>query len=146
MEHERGLSGSIHETLAYQFGDERVAAVQSLLNEFQRRMGNRWYRLAFDLLDGIPALEIAIRSGNGHYSVAGVALESQLHGPNDRAIAQLKLEFFALTRIPYSLLRSALNASAADAPIPSETLLARAEGELSAIERQVRDLRQRVVV
>ncbi len=131
-QHERGVSGNIHQTLPYDFTDPHVTAVYDLLGDFQRRLGNQWYELAFSLLDGIPALEIGQRQTNG----AGP--HSNL-GP--RQLAELKLEFFALTRIPYQLLRDGLAAASGDpASVGRGDLLARAEAELGNVTRRVRDL------
>lgn len=131
IERERGLQGNIHETLPYDFVDPRVAEVFRLLNDFQRRLGNAWYDLAFELLDGIPALEIGQQVGsagaNGRLS--------------PRQLAELKLEFFALTRIPYQLLRSALHMAANGAGQDQKVLLlAKAEAELVDVTQRVRRL------
>lgn len=132
-ERKLGLRGSIHEALPYGFEDHRVAQVFALLKAFQQRLGDAWYELAFELLDGIPALEIAMRLDNP-------SSNGQL---NQRQLAQLKLEFFALTRIPYNLLRSALQALAAGRPMSDRDLLARAEAELSSVSQRVRELHLR---
>jgi radical SAM superfamily enzyme YgiQ (UPF0313 family) len=122
MERDFGLQGSIHETLPYTFPDGRVAAVQGVMTAFQQRLGEPWYAQAFALLDGIPALELAWRNGSEDGYGGAEA--------NQRRLAELKLEFFALTRIPYNLLRSAL-AQVADGQIVAEdTLLAKARADL----------------
>ncbi len=123
-----GLSGSIHEALAYQFSDGRVTEVYELLTAFQHRLGDRWYELAFTLLDGIPAAEL---SANGH----GDAASSPI---SQRDLGLMKLEFFALTRIPYNLLRGGLQAAVAGQPVPAAALLARAEAELARVAGRIR--------
>ena len=50
VEREQGLTGSIHETLPYDFEDPRVAEVFTVLGQFQRHLGDAWFRLAFELL------------------------------------------------------------------------------------------------
>ena len=130
IEQERGLRGSIHQTLPYDFTDPRVTEVFELLGDFQRRLGDRWFELAFNLLDGLPALEIDQRQANG----AGDKL-------SPRQLAELKLEFFALTRIPYQLLRDGLAvASNGSAPARRSALLAKAETELATVSRRVQTL------
>jgi len=130
---ERGVQGSIHQTLPYDFGDPRVSAVYDMLGDFQRRLGNRWFELAFSLLDGIPALEIDLRQA---YSGSGV------NGPlSPRQLAQLKLEFFALTRIPYQLMRDGLEALVAGNGRGAQAeLLAKAEAELANVSQRVQQL------
>lgn len=131
IERERGLQGSIHESLPYDFVDPQVSAVFRLLNDFQRRLGNAWYDLAFELMDGIPALEIGQQSGGANGKLS------------PRQLAELKLEFFALTRIPYHLLRSALHMAANGAgEEQGERLLAKAEAELRDVTQRVRRLQQ----
>ena len=123
IEREQGLVGSIHETLPYHFEDPRVAEVFMVLGHFQRHLGNTWFRLAFELLDGIPALEI--RHLNHEGDGANVVFRHQL--------GQYKLEFFALTRLPYSLLRQALQLAVDNHPISAESLVSKAEAELATI-------------
>jgi anaerobic magnesium-protoporphyrin IX monomethyl ester cyclase len=130
IEQERGLRGSIHQTLPYDFGDPGVTEVFELLGDFQRRLGNRWFGQAFSLLDGIPALEIDQRQVNG----AGGKFSA-------RQLAELKLEFFALTRIPYHLLRDGLAVvNNGNARASRDDLLARAEAELATVSRRVQAL------
>ncbi len=131
IERERGLRGSIHETLPYAFIDGRVTQVFQLLGDFQRRLGNPWYELAFKLLDGLPALEIDLRQeanpSSGTFS--------------PRQLAQLKLEFFALTRIPYQLMREGLAMAAQGHSLTGRPdLLAKAEAELAEVSRRVQQL------
>lgn len=131
IERERGLRGSIHETLPYDFIDGRVTQVFQLLGDFQRRLGNPWYELAFKLLDGLPALEIDLRQeanpGGGTFS--------------PRRLAQLKLEFFALTRIPYQLMREGLAMAAQGHSVDGRPdLLAKAEADLAEVSRRVQQL------
>ncbi len=131
MERELGLQGSIHETLPYDFPDERVAAVHAVMTAFQRRLGDRWYERAFALLDGIPALELALRNGNaGLHDHAHLAI-------TPRQLAELKLEFFALTRIPYNLLRSALAQAADGQPVAADALLAKAQTDLEEVSSRL---------
>lgn len=131
IERERGLRGSIHETLPYDFIDGRVTQVFQLLGDFQRRLGNPWYELAFNLLDGLPALEIDLRR-DSHPGGA-------VFGP--RQLAQLKLEFFALTRIPYQLMREGVTMAAQGQSLAGWTdLLSRAESELAEVSRRVEQL------
>ncbi len=128
IEHERGLHGSIHETLPYDFVDPQVTEIFALLSDFQRGWGNRWYELAFRLLDGLPALEIDLRQGE---AAASGAL-------SPRQLAQLKLEFFALTRIPYQLLRDGLDLAGQGQRLAERPeLLAKAAGELAEVSRRV---------
>lgn len=128
MERERGLSGNIHQVLPYEFIDPQVTEVFQLLDEFRRRLGDRWYELAFRLLDGLPALEISLQQEQ----VPAAA-------PFDpRRLAQLKLEFFALTRIPYQLLRDGLDLAARGQRLAGQPeLLSRAETELAEVSRRV---------
>ncbi len=131
---EQGVSGSIHQSLSYDFGDPRVSEVYELLGDFQRRLGNPWFELAFNLLDGIPALEIDLQRNQ-----SGDATNGKL---NVRQLAQLKLEFFALTRIPYQLMREGLAAAAQETTAASHaSLLAKAEAELANVSQRVRQLR-----
>ncbi|MFZ2487104.1 MAG: radical SAM protein [Anaerolineae bacterium] len=128
IEAERGLRGSIHQSLPYEFLDPQVTALRQLLDDFQRQLGSAWYELAFSLLDGIPELEIAQRS--------------QAARLTPRQLAELKLEFFALTRLPYQLLRNGLQA-ADEGTLPSEqaALLARAASEFAEVQARVAALR-----
>ena len=127
IERERGLTGSIHVTLPYNFVDPRVTEVFELLGDFQRQMGNAWFDLAFRLLDGLPALEIDLRQQAGVPGKLG-----------QRQLAQLKLEFFALTRIPYQLMREALAAAAQGQPLASGSdLIAAAAADLAEVSRRV---------
>jgi radical SAM superfamily enzyme YgiQ (UPF0313 family) len=133
-ERERGVHGSIHQSLPYDFGDPRVSDLFDLLGDFQRRLGDPWYELAFTLLDGIPASEIELRQGQ-----AAGAANGQL---SPRQLAQLKLEFFALTRIPYQLMRDGLAAAAqGDGVSRRAGLLARAEADLATVSQRVQQLR-----
>jgi hypothetical protein len=129
IERERGLTGSIHTTLPYDFVDSRVTEVFHLLGDFQRRLGNPWFELAFKLLDGLPALEIDLHQPGG------------LGGPgklDQRQLAQLKLEFFALTRIPYQLMREALTVVAQGQSLAGRSdLIAAAAAELAEVSRRV---------
>jgi anaerobic magnesium-protoporphyrin IX monomethyl ester cyclase len=139
IEQERGLRGSIHESLPYEFVDPRVSQVYEIVGEFQRRLGNAWYELAFSLLDGIPAWEIELHGGRD--AVSPGAANGQL---NLRQLAQLKLEFFALTRIPYQLLRETLAAAAlGDGQAKQADLLAKAEGDFGVVSQRVQQLRHR---
>jgi radical SAM superfamily enzyme YgiQ (UPF0313 family) len=131
---EHGGNGSIHQSLPYDFGDPRVADVFQLLADFQRQLGNRWFELAFNLLDGIPALEIDQRQDRGSAATNGKL--------SPRQLAQLKLEFFALTRIPYQLMRDGLAMVAQDKTVASHaSLLAKAEAELTNVTQRVQQLR-----
>ena len=134
VEREQGLMGSIHETLPYHFEDPRVAEVFTVLGQFQRHLGDAWFRLAFELLDGIPALEIRYHElyGNG----ANTIFRHQM--------GRYKLEFFALTRLPYSLLRQALQLAVDNHAISSEALLSRVEAEFSEITTRLRDIQQAI--
>lgn len=134
VEREQGLVGSIHETLAYDFEDPRVEQIFALLGQFQRQLGDAWYRLAFELLDGIPALEIRAQVHGDLETLPGL----------QRLLGLYKLEFFALTRLPYNLLRQALQAAGDASPRPAESLLANAEAELAAITSRVREIQQAI--
>ncbi len=128
MEQERGLTGNIHQVLPYDFIDPQVTEVFQLLNDFRRRLGDPWYELAFKLLDGLPALEIGLQQEQ--------AAASGSISP--RHLAQLKLEFFALTRIPYQLLREGLDLVAQGQSLAERPeLLAKAEAELAEVSRRV---------
>jgi radical SAM superfamily enzyme YgiQ (UPF0313 family) len=131
VEQARGMPGNIHKTLAYLFADQQVASIYRLLEAFRLRMGEAWYGLAFQLLDGIPALEIAQK----HQLLDG-------HSPlvESRQLALLKLEFFALTRIPYTLLRRVLHAATEGHDIPMETLLDDAQAQLHKVEEKLTEL------
>lgn len=120
-----------HEMLPYQFLDDHVAQVDALLRGFQRRLGDPWYELAFALLDGIPALELAL-AADGQTPAGQAEL---------RRLAQSKLEFFALTRIPYSLLKQALDTLAAGQFVPADALLAKAQADLAAVKERLHLLR-----
>jgi radical SAM superfamily enzyme YgiQ (UPF0313 family) len=133
-ERERGVHGSIHQALPYDFGDPRVSDLFDLLGNFQRRLGDPWFELAFTLLDGIPASEIELRLGQ-----AAGAANGKL---SPRQLAQLKLEFFALTRIPYQLMRDGLGMAAqGDGVSRRPELLARAEADLATVSQRVQQLR-----
>jgi hypothetical protein len=133
-ERERGVRGPIHQSLPYGFGDPRVTEVFGLLGDFQRRLGNPWFELAFNLLDGIPVLEIDQRQDQGS-DADHVTL-------SPRQLAQLKLEFFALTRIPYQLLREGLAVLAQGEALSGRIdLLAKAEAELANVSQRVQQLR-----
>ena len=133
-ERERGVHGNIHQSLPYDFGDPRVSALFDLLGDFQRRLGDSWFELAFTLLDGIPASEIELRQGQ----TAGAA-NGKL---SPRQLAELKLEFFALTRIPYQLMRDGLTMAAqGDGASRRAELLARAEADLATVSQRVSQLR-----
>lgn len=134
IEREQNLAGSIHETLPYHFEDARVTEVFVLLGEFQRRLGDAWYRLAFELLDGIPALEIRLAGQNS------LGMDSAVQ----RLLGLYKLEFFALTRLPYNLLRQALLLAADNRPILPEGMLVKIEAELSAIEARLQEIKQAI--
>ena len=134
IEREQGLVGSIHETLPYHFEDQRVAEVFMVLGHFQRRLGNTWFRLAFELLDGIPALEI--RHLNHDVNRANMVFRHQL--------GQYKLEFFTLTRLPYSLLRQALQLAIDNHPISAESLVSKSEAELATIASRLREIQQAI--
>jgi hypothetical protein len=57
-------------------------------------------------------------------------------------LAQLKLEFFALTRIPYQLMRDGLAAAAQGHGVSRRAdLLARAEADLATASQRVQQLR-----
>ncbi|HNS01135.1 MAG TPA: radical SAM protein [Anaerolineae bacterium] len=128
MELERGLSGNIHQVLPYEFIDPQVTEVFQLLDEFRSRLGDRWYELAFRLLDGLPALEISLQQ---EQVPAALSLDP-------RRLAQLKLEFFALTRIPYQLLRDGLDLAARGQHLAGQPeLLSRAEAELAEVSSRV---------
>jgi radical SAM superfamily enzyme YgiQ (UPF0313 family) len=129
IEREQGLVGSIHETLPYYFEDPRVAEVFKVLAAFQNRLGDAWYHQAFELLDAIPALEIRTQGRSGD-------------GPLRQHLGLYKLEFFALTRLPYNLLRQALLEAAANHLIPIEALLQKAEAEFATIGRRLREIQQ----
>jgi radical SAM superfamily enzyme YgiQ (UPF0313 family) len=130
----QGVHGSIHQSLPYDFDDPRVSEVYELLGDFQRRLGNPWFELAFNLLDGIPASEIDLRQDQ-----AAGAADGQL---NLRQLAQLKLEFFALTRIPYQLMRDGLAMVAQDGAASGRAaLLARAKADLATVSQRVQQLR-----
>lgn len=130
MERETGQRGNIHANLPYEFADGRVSEVQAVMEAFQRRLGDAWYGLAFLLLDSIPAMEVAMRQGEAHNPAA-----------TPRQVAELKLEFFALTRIPYSLLRGALAAVAGGDTLPAEALLAKAEAEVQSAAGRLQAVR-----
>jgi hypothetical protein len=133
-ERERGVRGNIHQSLPYDFGDPRVSDLFDLLGDFQRRLGDPWFELAFNLLDGIPASEIDLGQGQ-----ASGAANDRL---NPRQLAQLKLEFFALTRIPYQLMRDGLAVAAQGAGMSRRAeLLARAEADLATVSQRVQQLR-----
>jgi radical SAM superfamily enzyme YgiQ (UPF0313 family) len=133
-ERERGVRGNIHQSLPYDFGDSRVSDLFDLLGDFQRWLGDPWFELAFSLLDGLPALEIELRQGQAPGAANG---EVSL-----RQLAQLKLEFFALTRIPYQLMRDGLAAAAqGDGVSRCGDLLARAEADLATVSQRVQQLR-----
>ncbi len=126
IERERGLTGSIHTTLPYDFVDPRVTEVFHLLGDFQRRLGNPWFELAFKLLDGLPALEIDLHQPGGPGKL------------DRRQLAQLKLEFFALTRIPYQLMREALAVVAQGQPLAGRSdLIDAAAADLAEVSRRV---------
>ncbi|MEA3337838.1 MAG: radical SAM protein [Chloroflexota bacterium] len=110
---ERGTTGSIHSNLPYSFQDGRVTQVFDLLRAFEMSMGPQWFDVSFALLDGIPTMEIEL-SANG---------ESQSDAERLRALAEMKLEFFALTRIPYNLLRRGLAQVANEGSISQRELL-----------------------
>ncbi len=130
---EQGVQGSIHQSLPYDFGDPRVSAMYGLLGDFQRRLGNRWFELAFNLLDGIPALEIDLRQEHNSTGANGKL--------SPRQLAQLKLEFFALTRIPYQLMREGLEVMVqGDGRSAHAELLAKAEAELANVSQRVQQL------
>jgi radical SAM superfamily enzyme YgiQ (UPF0313 family) len=133
-ERERGVHGSIHQSLPYDFGDPRVSELFDLLGDFQRRLGDPWFELAFTLLDGIPVSEIELRQGQAAGAADGkVSL---------RQLAQLKLEFFALTRIPYQLMHDGLAAATQDDGVSRRSeLLARAEADLATVSQRVQQLR-----
>jgi hypothetical protein len=97
-------------------------------------LGDPWFELAFSLLDGIPALEIDLGQGRAPGSANGrLGL---------RQLAQLKLEFFALTRIPYQLMRDGLAAADQSAGGSRRAeLLARAEADLATVSQRVQQLR-----
>jgi radical SAM superfamily enzyme YgiQ (UPF0313 family) len=129
IERERGLRGSIHQSLPYDFIDPGVTEVSQLLGDFQQELGARWYELAFRLLDDIPAMEIELR--NGEHASGRSHLSPQ-------QLARLKLEFFALTRIPYQLLRQGLAALTASGVLSGHAeLLAKTKAELVDIEERV---------
>lgn len=128
IERARGVAGPIHDPLGYEFTDPAVSLVFDLLNGFQRQLGQAWYHLAFELLDGIPASEIALQAA-GH---SGDLAQLQ------RLLAEQKLDFFALTRIPYAVLRDGLRAAAAGGATPNEALLAHAAEQVAAIEGRLR--------
>ena len=134
IEREQGLMGSIHETLPYHFEDPRVAEVFTVLGQFQRHLGDAWFRLAFELLDGIPALEIRTHELNGNG--ANTVFRHQM--------GRYKLEFFALTRLPYNLLRQALQLAVDNHPVSAEALLSRAEAEFAEITMRLRDIQQTI--
>jgi anaerobic magnesium-protoporphyrin IX monomethyl ester cyclase len=132
IEQERGVSGSIHQLLPYDFTDPAVTQVFQLMGEFQRRLGNPWYQLAFKLLDGLPALEIQSRQELGTDDDARLT---------PRQLAQLKLEFFALTRIPYQLMREGVIGAARGQTLADQAdLLASAAAELAEVSRRVQQL------
>lgn len=136
MERERGLSGDVHRSLPYEFADSRVTQVYTVLDEFQRRMGTPWFELAFELLDGIPAAEIALRQ-----PVDSGAVGAWNKPWSQRQLAQLKLEFFALTRIPYQIMRGALAAVATNGhAVDAEALLSKAQAEIEAATARVKQL------
>ena len=130
IEREQGLIGSIHETLPYHFEDPRVAEIFVVLGHFQRHMGNTWFRLAFELLDGIPALEIRHLQYDGNGA----------NGVFRHQLGQYKLEFFALTRLPYNLLRQALQLAVDNRPVLAESLVSKAEAELATITIRLREI------
>ncbi|MER2600446.1 MAG: radical SAM protein [Caldilineales bacterium] len=127
IEAERGAPGAIHQILPYDFPDPAVGEIYELINDFQRNLGNPWYELAFHLLDTIPAREIAHRAVTDAQSV--------------RQLAALKLEFFALTRLPYQLVREALHAASAPAAqLDRAALLARVQASFNTIHARVAEL------
>ncbi len=130
IEREQGLIGSIHETLPYHFEDPRVAEIFVVLGHFQRHMGNTWFRLAFELLDGIPALEIRHLQYDGNGA----------NGVFRHQLGQYKLEFFALTRLPYNLLRQALQLAVDNRPVSAESLVSKADAELATITIRLREI------
>jgi hypothetical protein len=132
IERERGMTGSIHTTLPYDFVDARVTEVFHLLGDFQRRLGNPWFELAFKLLDGLPALEIDLHQPGGPGGPGKL---------DQRQLAQLKLEFFALTRIPYQLMREALTVVAQGQALAGRSdLIAAAAAELAEVSRRVQPM------
>ncbi|MEZ4771137.1 MAG: radical SAM protein [Caldilineales bacterium] len=136
IEQANGVTGPVHDALGYEFSDPAVTHVFDLMNGFQQQLGEGWYRLAFELLDGIPANEIALQSANlnggaGHYG---------------RLLAEQKLDFFALTRIPYVVMREALRAVSAGSDVPAEKLLDQAAGQMQSIEERLRATRTELEV
>ena len=130
IERAQGLVGSIHETLPYHFEDPRVAEVFMVLGYFQRHLGDTWFRLAFELLDGIPALEICHLHHDGD-GASGVFYHQ---------LGEYKLEFFALTRLPYTLLRRALQLAVDNHPVSAESLVSKAAAELETITIRLREI------
>ncbi|MCB9152949.1 MAG: cobalamin B12-binding domain-containing protein [Caldilineae bacterium] len=128
IEQSSGVTGPVHDALSYEFSDPAVASVFDLMNRFQRRLGAEWYRLAFGLLDGIPANEIALQA-------ADLNGESGMY---QRLLAEQKLDFFALTRIPYAVMREALRAVAAGGNVPGQKLLDQAASQMQSIEQRLR--------
>ena len=105
-----------------------------VLAHFQRHLGNAWFQLAFELLDGIPALEIR------HLQYDG----DSTNGVFRHQLGQYKLEFFALTRLPYNLLRQALQLAVDSHPISAESLVSKAEAELATITMRLREIQQAI--
>ena len=128
IEQASGVVGPVHDALGYEFTDPAVTRVFDLLNGFQRRLGTGWYQLAFKLLDGIPANEIALQAA---------ALNGEA-GQYGRLLAEQKLDFFALTRIPYRVMRDGLRAAASGVDMPSQLLLDRAADQMQDIEQRLR--------
>ncbi len=128
IEQATGVTGPVHDALGYEFPDPAVTRVFDLMNAFQRRLGDGWYQLAFELLDGIPANEIALQgeAGNGDA------------GRYQRLLAEQKLDFFALTRIPYAVMREGLRVVSSGDSLPSERLLDQAASQMLSIEQRLR--------
>ena len=128
IEHSRGVRGDPHKSLPYDFEEATVGQVFRVMHDFQQRLGSRWYGLSFDLLDYIPQAEILAQQG-------GSRLDA-------RALAELKLEFFALTRLPYAVLREALAAAAAGrVAAVAGPVLEKAERELGEVTSRVARIR-----
>ena len=128
IEQATGVTGPVHDALGYVFPDPAVTAIYDLMNEFQRQHGEGWYQLAFELLDSIPANEIALQ---------GAGLNGDT-GWYQRLLAEQKLDFFALTRIPYAVMRDGLRAVSTGNPMPKQAILDQAADQIRFIQQRLR--------
>jgi hypothetical protein len=125
----------VHSNPRYTFVDPDVAAVKAVLDEFQARLGQRWYGLGFQLLAEIPRLAVQLRGNPGTQAT---------HRRRQRLLAELQLEFETLSRVPYALLRRLLQEGRARGfdRIQPAPLLDEIEMQLTEVTSRVQQLRR----